>query len=148
VLSFEDASSTHSSSVHEEAGSKEIVSETETCLFPECKKKCSRSQELERHVYERHLPPRLYCEQPGCDLTSSRFYLLKSHCADKHPGVPMPKQDAITIYDAKVLAKQVRTKEIGIEQAVLQAWLLFEEKARQMGKLGIWQMNGLQFEAT
>jgi hypothetical protein len=134
--------------VREEVGSKETVLATETCPFPGCKKKCGRSQELERHVYERHLPPHLYCEQPGCDFTSGgRFYLLKSHRADKHPGVAMPEQDAYTIYDAKVLAKQVRTKEIGIEQALREACSLFEEKAKQMGKLGIWGWtNGLQLE--
>ena len=134
----------------EEAESKEIVvSETETCPFPECKKKCGRFQELERHIYERHLPPLLYCEQPGCDLTWSRSYLLRNHYADKHPGVPIPEQDAITIYDAKALARQVRTKNIGIEQAVHEARSLFEKKAKQMGKLGIWRWaNGLQFEAS
>jgi len=145
--SYEGAFSANSSSVGEEAGSKEIVLAIETCPFPECQKKCGRFQELERHIYERHLPPHLYCEQPGCNLTSSRFYLLKSHRADNHPGVPMPGQHAITIYDAKVLAKQVRTKEIGIEQAVHEACSLFEEKAKQMGKLGIWR-NGLQLEAS
>jgi len=150
-LSYEDVSSMNSSSVGEEAGSKEIVLATETCPFPGCnlRKRCGRFQELERHIYERHLPPQLYCEQPGCDSTASRFYLLKSHRTDKHPGVPMPEQDAITIYDAKVLAKQVRTKEIGIEQAVHEACTLFEKKAKQMGKLGVWRWtNGLQCEAT
>ena len=145
MLSFEDAPSTNSSSVREEAGSKEAALAIETCPFPGCKKKCGRFQESERHIWERHLPPHLYCEQPGCDFTSSRFYLLKSH-HDKHPGVPMPEQGGFTIYDAKVLAKQVRTKEIGIEQAVHEACSLFEEKAKQMGKLGIWHWmnNGLQ----
>jgi hypothetical protein len=52
------------------------------------------------------------------------------------------------IYDAKVLAKRVRTKEISIEQAVHEAFTLFEEKARQEGKLGIWRWtNRLQLEA-
>jgi hypothetical protein len=138
MLSFEDAFP-NSSSVREEAGSKETVLATETCPFPGCKKKCGRFQELERHICERHLPPYLYCEQPGCDLTSSRLYLLKSHRTDKHPGVPMPEQGASTIYDAKVLARQVRTKEIGIEQAVHDACSFFEEKAEQMGKLGMWR---------
>jgi hypothetical protein len=145
VLFFEDTSSANFSSMRKDVGSKETVSATETCSFPGCKKRCGRSQELERHIYERHLPPHLYCEQPGCDLTSSRFYLLKNHRADKHPGVAMPEKDAFTIYDAKVLAKQVRKKGIGIEQAVHEACSLFEEKAKQMGKLGIWsRMSGLQ----
>ncbi|KAF8500868.1 hypothetical protein F5888DRAFT_1309200 [Russula emetica] len=141
VLSFEDASSPNYSSVCEEAGSKETVFKlaTETCPFPGCKKKCGRFQELERHIWERHLPPHLYCEQPGCNLTWTRPYLLKSHHTEKHPGVPMPEQDALMIYDAKALSKQVRSKEIGIEQAVHDACSLFEEKARQMGKLGIWR---------
>ena len=61
----------------------------------------------------------------------------------------MPEQGAIMIYDAKVLARQVRTKEIGIEQAVHEARSLFEKKAKPMGKLGIWRWaNGLQFEAS
>lgn len=149
VLSFEDTSSINSSSsVGEEAVPMKIALATEPetcqCPFPECKKKCGRFQELERHIYERHLPPYLFCEQPGCDLTSSRLYLLKSHRADKHPDILMPEQDAVTIYDAKVLAKQVRTKEIDIEQAVYDACSLFEKKAEQMGKLGIWRwVNGL-----
>jgi hypothetical protein len=145
VLSFEDASSTDSSSLREEAGSTEPVSATETCSFPGCKKECGRPQELERHIWERHLPPHLYCEQSGCNFTSSRLYLLKDHHVDKHPGVVMPKQDTFTIYDAKAIAKQVRTKEVGIEQAVHEACTLFEERAKQMGKLGIWRwINGLE----
>jgi hypothetical protein len=110
-----------------------------TCPFPECKKEFGRFQELERHICDRHLPPYLYCEQPGCELTSSRLYWLKGHRASKHPGVPMPEQDVFTIYDAKVLARQVRTKEIGIEKAVHDACSFFEEKAEQMGKVGIWR---------
>ena len=127
----------------EEAGSKENVSATETCPFPGCnlRKKCGRFQELERHIYERHLPPHFYCEQPGCNFISSRFYLLINHRTDKHPGLPTPEQDAITIYEAKVLAKQVRTKEIGIEQAVDEARTLFKKKAKQMGKLGVWRSS-------
>jgi hypothetical protein len=148
VVSSEDASSTKPSSVHEEEGSKETVPATETCPFPECKKECNRAQELERHIWERHLPPHLYCEQPGCNLTGTRLYLINGHHADNHPDVPMPEQDASVIYDAKVLAKRVRTKEISIEQAVHEACTLFDEKARQEGKLGIWRWaNRLQLEA-
>ena len=148
VVSSEDTSSTDPSSVREEAGLKETVSATETCPFPGCKKECNRNQELKRHIWERHLPPHLYCEEPGCNLTGTRPYLLNSHHADNHPGVPMPEQDASVIYDAKVLAKRVWTKEISIEQAVHEAFTLFEEKARQEGKLGIWRWtNRLQLEA-
>ena len=136
--SFEDAPPANFSTVREEGGSKATVLATETCPSTECKKECGRFQEMERHICERHLPPHLHCEQPGCNFTSSRYYLLKSHQVNKHPGVPMPKQDASIIYDAKLLAKQVRIKEIGIEQAVREARSLFEEKAKQpeMNKLG------------
>ena len=145
VLSFEDASSTDSSSVREEPGPTGTVSAAEACPFPGCKKECGRPQELERHIWERHLPPHLYCEQLGCNFTSGRAYLLKSHHIDKHPDAPMPRQDASMIYDTKIIAKQVRTKEVGIEEAVHEACALFEEKARQMGKLGIWRwINGLE----
>ena len=130
----------HQPEVHEasseKAGSKEAAKVAEICPFPGCKMKCGRFQDFDRHILDRHLPPHLYCKQPGCDFTSSRFYLLMRHHHDKHPGVPMPEH-GFTIYDAKVLAKQVRTKEIGIEQAVHVACSLFEEKAKQMGKLGI-----------
>ena len=143
LSSEEDASSTDSSSVREEGGSKETSSTAETCPFPGCKKECSRPQESERHIWERHLPPHLYCEQPGCNSTGTRPYLLNSHHADKHPGVPMPEQDPSVIYHAKVLAKQVRNREIGIEEAVREAYTLFEEKAKQEGKLWRWT-NGLQ----
>ena len=137
--SEDDASSTDPSfPVSEETASKETASTPETC--PECEKECSRPQELERHICELHLPHHLYCWVPNCTSTGARAYLLKeSHYADKHPGVPLPEQDPPVIYDAKVLAKQVRNKEIGIEEAVREARTLFEEKARQEGKLGSWR---------
>jgi hypothetical protein len=136
---YEDASST-SSSVREEEESKEVVSET--CPLPECEKDCGRPQELERHFWERHLPPHRYCGQPGCNFIGSRPYLLKGHHSDNHPDVL--EQDVFIIYDAKVLAKQVRTKEIGIEEAVRKAYTLFEEKRKQEGKLWCWPgTNGL-----
>jgi hypothetical protein len=137
--SFEDASCTNSSSFREEAGPKETVSATETCPVSECEKECNRPQETERHIWERHLPPHLYCEQPDCNLIGSRTYLLKSHRADEHPGVAIPGQGVLVIYDAKVLAKQVRTKEISIEEAVRKARVLFDEKAREVGKVGQWR---------
>ena len=137
--SEDDASSTDSSySVREETASKETASAPETCRV--CQKEFGRPQELERHIRELHLPHHLYCWQPSCTSTGTRAYSLKeSHYADKHPGVPLPEQDPPVIYDAKVLAKQVRNKEIGIEEAVREARTLFEEKAEQEGKLGSWR---------
>lgn len=139
VLPCEDAFSIDSSSVGEETASKKPVSTTWTCPFPECNTNCSRPQELVRHICGRHLPPYLYCGQPGCDLTWSRPDSRKIHHASIHPGVPMPGQDAFMIYNAKVLARQVRTKEIGPEQAVNEASFLFEGRAIQMGKLDVWR---------
>ena len=138
VLSSEDAFSVNSFSVDEETGSKETVSAIWTCPFPGCNKKCRRPQELERHICGRHLPPYLYCEQPDCDLTWSRPDSRKIHHASIHPGVPMPEQDAFMIYNAKVLARQVRTKEMSPEKAVDEAIFLFEGRAIQMGKLDVW----------
>jgi hypothetical protein len=48
-----------------------------------------------------------------------------------------PEHEGCTIYDAKILAKQLLNKEITVEQAEQQARLLFRSKAAQLGKLGI-----------
>jgi len=140
TISLEDAASADSSE-SEETGSKEIAIATasETCPFPECEAKCGRFQEQERHICERHLPPHVYCEQPGCDWTGNRRYVLQSHLKRNHPGISMSKLEAFMIYDAKSLAKQLRNKEISVEEAVHEACQSFEEKAEQMGKVGIWR---------
>jgi len=132
------ASSTDSSSAREETGSKEAPFATVPCPFPRCEAKYRRFQELERHIREHHLPQYIYCEQPDCDWAGYRLYELKDHLANKHSGVPMPEQEAYTIYNAKGIAKHIVNNETTIEQAVEEAWSLFEEKAKQMGKLGIW----------
>ena len=46
--------------------------------------------------------------------------------------------EALTIYDAKGLVKQLLNKEIDIEQVVVDAQSLFQIKAAQLGKLGVW----------
>ena len=138
VLSFEDAFSANSSSVSEETVSKETVLQAWTCPFPGCNTNCRRPQELERHICGRHLPPYLHCGQPSCDLTWSRPDSRKIHHASIHPGVPMPEQAAFMIYNAKALARQVRTKTMGPKQAVDEASFLFEGRAIQMGKLDVW----------
>ena len=43
------------------------------------------------------------------------------------------------IYDAKGLAKRVLSKEINIEKAVDEARSLYQTKAAELGKLGIWK---------
>ena len=53
----------------------------------------------------------------------------------------MPKREAFTIYDASGLVKQLLNKEINVGQAVLDAQSLFQKKAVQLGKLGIWQWH-------
>jgi hypothetical protein len=133
------ASSTESTSAREETGSKKAPLATVPCPFPRCEAKYRRLQELERHIREHHLLQDIYCEQPGCDWAGYRLYELRGHLADKHSGVPMPEQEAYTIYNAKGIAKQILNNGITAEQAVDQARLLFVEKAKQMGKLGIWR---------
>jgi hypothetical protein len=49
----------------------------------------------------------------------------------------MPEVEAYTIYDAKGLVKQLLNKEVDVEQAVGEAQSLFQNKAVQLGKLGI-----------
>ncbi len=143
MLPFEDASSPNSS-VSEETGSKETAIAFEICPIPECETKCGRFQELVRHICERHLPPHIYCGQLDCDWTGNRRYALQSHLTGNHPGISMSQPEGFIIYDAKGLAKQLRTKQITVEQAVHEACSLFKGKARQMGKLGIWHwMTGL-----
>jgi hypothetical protein len=43
------------------------------------------------------------------------------------------------IYDAKGLVKRVLSKEIDVEQAVGEARSLYQKKAVELGKLGIWK---------
>ncbi len=137
-MSSGHASSTDSSPA-QETGSKKAPLATVPCPFRRCKAKYPRFQELERHIRERHLPQYIYCEQPGCDWSGYRLYELRGHLDDKHSGVPMPEQEAYTIYNAKGIAKQIVNNETTIERAVVEAWSLFEEKVKQMGKLGIWR---------
>ena len=131
-------SSTDSSSAREETGSREAQLVTVPCPFRRCKAKSRRFQELERHIRERHLPQDIYCEQPGCDWAGCSPYTFRRHLANKHSGAPMPEQEAYTIYNARGIAKQIVNNEIPVDQAVEEAWSLFEEKAKQVGKLGIW----------
>lgn len=145
----EDASPVDTPPARQEAGSKEASSATETCPFPNCGAVYGRPQELERHIREYHLPYFLYCEQDGCNWTGNRRYALQNHLTDKHLSIPMPEQEAFTIYDAKGLVKQLLTKEISVEQAVVEARSLYQNKAAELGKLGNrrW-MRGLKVTAS
>jgi hypothetical protein len=51
----------------------------------------------------------------------------------------MPELEVFIIYDAKRLVRQLLNKDINVEQAVGEARSLFQEKALQLGKLGIWR---------
>ena len=137
MMSFEDAYFIDTSSAREETGLKEIPIATEACPFPKCRKKCRRQQELERHLREHHLPCHLYCKQLGCNWTGDRRYALQNHLVRKHSGVPTPELEEFTIYDAKGLVKQLLSKDINVEQAVIKARLLFQKRAMQLGKLWI-----------
>ena len=53
----------------------------------------------------------------------------------------MPHLEAFTIYDASGLVKQLLNKHINVAQAVVDAQSLFQEKAVQLGKLGVWQWH-------
>lgn len=144
MVFYEDASSTNSSSAHEETGSKGALSLTATCPLPKCDQSCGRPQESERHFRELHLPHDIYCQEDGCDWTGNRRYALQSHIKGKHPSVPLPDQESSAIYDSKTLAKRLFNEEIGVEEAMHKARSLFEEKARSVGKQGLWrQMRGL-----
>jgi hypothetical protein len=116
-----------------ETGSKKATLAEKPC--PKCSKKYTRRQDVERHFRETHLPHHNYCDQPGCDWTGNRH---NAHLADKHKGVLMPEGEYM-IYDAKGLAKRVLNKEINIEQAVDEARSLYQTKAAELGKLGIWK---------
>ena len=145
-MPFEDVSLIEISFAREETGSKETPFATKACPLPECRKRCRRQQELERHIREHHLPYFIYCGQQGCTWTGCRRYALQNHLAHKHKGVQMPtKPEAFIIYDAKRLVKQLLNKEINVEQTVSNARLLFQERAVQLDKLGIrrW-MRGLK----
>ena len=52
--------------------------------------------------------------------------------------------EAPTIYDAKGLVKQLLNKEIDIEQVVVDAQSLFQIKAAQLGKLGVWHWHSMR----
>ena len=142
-MSVEDAP-INISSVREGAGSNETPLATDICPFPECGATYDRPQDLERHTRERHLPYDIYCGQQDCNWTGKRRYALLKHLLNKHSGAPMPESEAFMIYDAKGLVKRLLKKDIKVEQAVSVARSLFQEKAVQLGKLGIrrW-MRGL-----
>jgi hypothetical protein len=131
-MSIEDPSPINTSSAREETKG------TETCPFPKCSVRCGRPQELERHIRQ-HLPYYIYCAQQDCNWTGNRRYALRIHLAGKHLGAPIPEPEVFMIYDAKWLVKQLLNKETNVEQATCEARSLFEEKAVQLGKLGIWR---------
>jgi len=108
------------------------------CPFPQCFRICSTPQDLERHS-RHHLPHCIYCSQSGCNWTGYRRYGLANHMKMKHPGVPLPEQDKFLIYDADAIVKQLLNQEITAERANLDAYSLFQNKAVQLGKLGIWR---------
>jgi hypothetical protein len=57
----------------------------------------------------------------------------------------MPGLELFVIYDATALVKQLLNKEINVEQAVGEARSLFQKKAVELGRLGIWRwMKGLK----
>lgn len=130
-----DASPIDPSPAREEAGSKETTAAADICPFPKCPSAYARPQELERHIREYHMPNHIYCKQQGCHWTGNRRYALQNHLSDKHPCVPMPEQEAFTIYDAKGLVKLLLNEEISVEEVVGEARLLFQKKAAQLGKL-------------
>ena len=53
----------------------------------------------------------------------------------------MPGLGVYMIYDAKELVKQLLRKDINVEQAVGKARSLFQKKAVELGKLGIWKAS-------
>lgn len=118
--------------------SNEALFATETCPFLNCHKTYSRRQDLERHILQ-HLLRHLYCSQPGCKWTGNRLYGLRGHLKQKHGGAPVPDRGSYMIYDAKVLVKQLLSKEITTEEAVNEAHLSFRRKAEQLGKLNLWR---------
>jgi len=60
------------------------------------------------------------------------------HAAGLWPGVPFPEHEGFMIYDAKGLAKQLLNEEITVGQAECEARLLYQSKAAQLRKQGIW----------
>jgi len=76
--------------------------------------------------------------RPGCGWTGNRRYALRQHFKKAHPGVPFPEHEGFMIYDAKGLAKQLLNEEITVGQAECEARLLYQSKAAQLRKQGIW----------
>ncbi len=114
---------------------------TEICPFPNCWRKCGRTQELRRHVRQ-HLPHCLYCPQPGCSWTGNRRYTLQNHLEKKHPGVTSfldAEHEGFVIYDAKELVKQLLNKEITVKKASCEARSAFRRRAAQLGRQDIWR---------
>ena len=103
--------------------------------FPKYYATYARPQELERHIRENHMPNQIYCKQQGCHWTGTRRYALQNQLSEKHPCVPMPEQEALTICDEKGLVKLLLDEEISVKEAVGEVRLLFQQKALQLGKL-------------
>ncbi|KAI9513131.1 hypothetical protein F5148DRAFT_469857 [Russula earlei] len=131
---LEDASHADAPPPQKETGHKKLPP---ACPFPECQRKFTRRQELERHVLQ-HLPRCLFCPQPGCNWTGRRRDALRGHLKRKHSTAVLPGR-GYAIYDAKKLVKQVVDKAIAVELAQCEARLSFHNKAVKMGMLGLWR---------
>ena len=94
------------------------------CPFADCARAHHRRQEVARHITQ-HLPPSIYCLQPGCNWNGSHRDTLRSHLRTKHSGIPVPEEDEFTIYDSKVLIELLVGNVITAEQAMHVAHLEF-----------------------
>ena len=119
---------------------EDTLSTTSTfiCPFADCARAHRRRQEVARHITQ-HLPPSIYCPQPGCNWNGSRRDALRNHLRTKHSGIPVPEEDEFTIYDSKVLIELLVSNVITAEQAMHVAHLEFRQKAEEVGKLGLWR---------
>ena len=120
---------------------------THVCPFADCAKTYSRREDTERHILQ-HLPPCVYCSQPGCNWNGNRVYVLRGHFKTKHSDIPVPGKEEFMIYDAKALAKQLLNNEITTEQAASEAHSSFRRKAEQVGRLGLWRTKNFRVQAV
>ena len=107
-----------------------------SCPYPQCRREFIRPKDFKRHIIQKHLPDWLYCQQPDCNWTGNRRYMLERHLSDEHSGqcsdVPMPE---FMIYDANVLLDLLSSGS-DVKDMVGGAQSLFQMKAVRLGKLG------------
>ena len=108
------------------------------CLVHGCGVRFTRKQECRRHVLEsHHLPYPIYCHNPGCRWQGIRNQDLYDHITQAQCGPKPELEEQRMVYDVKLVLGWIRDG-FPIDQVRMFAVDLAEERARELGKEGLW----------